>query len=54
MVQQVVLITIFIGLMALGALSVDFLLACLIQIVCFGFDFMSQKMVSMLSKGEDK
>lgn len=54
MIQQTVLITIFIGLMALGALSVGFLLACLTQIVCYGFDFVSQKMVNMLSKGEDK
>ena len=57
MIEQVILVAIFIGLLALCALSCGMLLCALIQIVCFGFDFLSQKyseMLSKLNKGEDK
>ena len=57
MVEQVILVALFIVLLAFGALSCGMLLCALIQLVCFGFDFLSQKyseMVSKLNKGEDK
>ena len=57
MVEQVILVALFIGLLAFGALACGMLLCVLIQMVCFGFDFLSQKyseMVSKLNKGEDK
>ena len=57
MIEQVILVAIFIGLLALCALTCGMLLCVLIQIVCYGFDFLSQKyseMVSKLNKGEDK
>lgn len=57
MVEQVILVVLFLGLLAFGALACDMLLCALIQLVCFGFDFLSQKyseMVSKLNKGEDK
>ena len=57
MIEQVILVVLFLGLLAFGALSCGMLLCALIQIVCFGFDFLSQKyseMVSKLNKGEDK
>ena len=57
MIEQVILIALFLGLLAFGALSCGMLLCSLIQMVCFGFDFLSQKyseMVSKLNKGEDK
>ena len=57
MIEQVILVALFIGLLAFGALSCGMLLCALIQMVCFGFDFLSQKyseMVSKLNKGEDK
>ena len=57
MIEQVILVAIFIGLLALCALTCDMLLCALIQMVCFGFDLLSQKyseMVSKLNKGEDK
>ena len=57
MVEQVILVALFLGLLAFNALSCGMLLCALIQMVCFGFDFLSQKyseMVSKLNKGEDK
>ena len=57
MIEQVILDALFIGLLAFGALACGLLLCALIQIVCYGFDFLSQKyfeMVSKLNKGEDK
>lgn len=57
MVEQVILVALFLGLLAFGALSCGMLLCALIQIVCYGFDLLSQKyseMVSKLNKGEDK
>ena len=57
MIEQVILVAIFIGLLAFCALACGMLLCALIQMVCFGFDFLSQKyseMVSKLNKGEDK
>ena len=57
MIEQVVLVALFIGILAFSALVCGMLLCVLIQIVCYGFDFLSQKyseMVSKLNKGEDK
>ena len=61
MIEQVILVALFLGLLAFGALACSMLLCALIQIVCFGFDFLSQKYSEMvseinekLSKGEDK
>ena len=57
MIEQVILVALFLGLLAFGALVCGLLLCALIQIVCYGFDFLSQKyseMVSKLNKGEDK
>ena len=57
MIEQVILVALFIGLLAFGALACSMLLCALIQIVCYGFDFLSQKyseMVSKSNKGEDK
>ena len=57
MIEQVVLVALFIGMLAFVALSCGMLLCALIQIVCYGFDFLSQKyseMLSKLNKGEDK
>ena len=61
MVEQVILVVLFLGLLAFGALACGMLLCALIQIVCFGFDFFSQKYSEIvsdindkLSKGEDK
>ena len=57
MFEQIILVALFLGLLALCALACGMLLCVLIQLVCFGFDFLSQKyseMVSKLSKGEDK
>lgn len=57
MAEQVILVALFLGLLALCALACGMLLCVLIQMVCYGFDFLSQKyseMVSKLSKGEDK
>ena len=57
MIEQVILVVLFLGLLAFGALACGMLLCALIQIVCYGFDFLSQKyseMVSKLNKGEDK
>ena len=61
MVEQVILVTLFLCLLAFGALACGMLLCALIQLVCFGFDFLSQKYSEMvseinnrLSKGEDK
>ena len=57
MIEQVILVALFLGLLALCALACGMLLCALIQIVCYGFDFLSQKyseMVSKLNKGEDK
>ena len=57
MIEQVILVALFLCLLAFGALSCGMLLCALTQIVCYGFDFLSQKyseMVSKLNKGEDK
>ena len=57
MIEQVILVVLFLGLLAFGALSCGMLLCALIQIICYGFDLLSQKyseMVSKLNKGEDK
>ena len=57
MVEQVILVALFLGLLAFGALACGMLICALIHIVCFGFDFLSQKCSEMLSKsnkGEDK
>lgn len=57
MIEQVVLVALFIGILAFIALVCGMLLCALIQMVCFGFDFLSQKyseMISKLNKGEDK
>ena len=57
MVEQVILVALFICMLTFGALACGMLLCALIQIICYGFDFLSQKyseMVSKLSKGEDK
>ena len=57
MVEKVILVALFIRLLAFGALSCGMLLCVLIQLVCYGFDFLNQKyseMVSKLNKGEDK
>ena len=57
MIVQIILVVLFLGLLAFGALACGMLLCALIQMVCFGFDFLSQKyseMVSKLNKGEDK
>ena len=61
MIEQVILVALFLGLLAFGALACGMLLSALIQIVCYGFDFLSQKYSEMvseinekLSKGEDK
>ena len=61
MIEQVILVALFLGLLAFGALACGMLLCALIQLVCFGFDFLSQKCSEMVSefdnklnKGEDK
>ena len=57
MIEQVILVSLFLGMLAFGALACGMLLCALIQIVCYGFDFLSQKyseIVSKLNKGEDK
>lgn len=61
MIEQVILVALFLGLLAFGALACGMLLCALIQVVCYGFDFLSQKCLEMfsevdnkLNKGEDK
>ena len=57
MIEQIILVALFIGMLAFVALVCGMLLCALIQIVCYGFDFLSQKyseMLSKLNKGEDK
>ena len=57
MIEQVILVVLFLGLLTFGALSCGMLLCVLIQMICYGFDLLSQKyseMVSKLNKGEDK
>ena len=57
MIEQVILVALFLCLLAFGALACGMLLCVLIQLVCYGFDFLSQKyseMLSKLNKGEDK
>ena len=57
MIEQVILVALFLSMLAFCALACGMLLCALIQIVCYGFDFLSQKyseMVSKLNKGEDK
>lgn len=57
MIEQIILVALFICMLSFVALSCGMLLCALIQIVCYGFDFLSQKyseMLSKLNKGEDK
>ena len=61
MIEQIILVALFLGLLAFGALACGMLLCSLIQMVCFGFDFLSQKYSEIVSdindklnKGEDK
>ena len=57
MIEQIILVALFIGMLAFVALACGMLLCALIQIICYGFDFLSQKyseMLSKLNKGEDK
>ena len=61
MLEQVILVALFLGLLAFSALACGMLLCALIQILCYGFDFLSQKYSEMVSeidnkssKGEDK
>ena len=61
MLEQVILVALFLGLLAFSALACGMLLCALIQILCYGFDFLSQKCSEMISefdnklnKGEDK
>lgn len=57
MIEQIILVALFIGMLAFGALACGMLLCTLIQMICYGFDLLSQKyseMVSKLNKGEDK
>lgn len=57
MIEQVILVALFLGLLAFSALACSMLLCALIKLVCFGFDFLSQKyseIVSKLNKGEDE
>ena len=61
MVEQIILVALFIGMLAFGALACGMLLCVLIQVICYGFDFLSQKCSKMVSevdnklnKGEDK
>lgn len=57
MIEQIILVALFIGLLVFSALTCSMLFCALIQMVCFGFDLLSQKyseMVSKLNKGEDK
>ena len=57
LIEQIILVVLFLCLLEFSALSCGLLLSALIQMVCFGFDFLSQKyseMVSKLNKGEDK
>ena len=61
MIEQIILVALFLCLLAFSALACGMLLSALIQMVCFGFDFLSQKYSEMvseidnkLSKGEDK
>lgn len=50
MVEQVILVALFLGLLAFGSLACGMLLSALIQIVCFAFDFLSQKYSEMVSE----
>lgn len=54
MIEQVVLVALFLGLLAFGALACGMLLSALIQIVCYGFDFLSQKYSEMVSEINSK
>ena len=57
MIEQIILVALFIGMLTFGALSCGMLLCALIQIVCYGFDFfffLYSEMLSKLNKGEDK
>ena len=50
MIEQVILVALFLGILAFGALACGMLLCALIQIVCYGFDFLSQKYSKMISE----
>ena len=50
MIEQIILVALFIGLLAFGALACGMSLCALIQIVCYGFDFLSQKYSEMVSE----
>ena len=54
MVEQVILVTLFLGLLAFGALACGMLLSALIQMVCFGFDFLSQKYSEIVAEINSK
>ena len=54
MVEQIILVALFIGMLAFGALACGMLLCALIQIVCYGFDFLSQKYSEMVSEMNSK
>lgn len=50
MVEQIILVVLFIGLVAFSALSCGLLLSALLQIVCYGFDFLSRKYSEIVSE----
>lgn len=54
MIEQVILVALFLGLLAFGALSCGMLLCALIQMVCYGFDFLSQKYSELVSEINSK
>ena len=54
MIEQVVLVALFLGLLAFCALACGMLLCVLIQMVCFGFDFLSQKCSEVVSEINSK
>ena len=54
MIEQVILVALFIGLLAFSALTCGMLLCSLIQIICFGFDFLSQKYSEVVSEINSK
>lgn len=54
MAEQIILVALFLGLLALCALACGMLLCVLIQLVCFGFDFLSQKCSEIISEFNSK
>ena len=49
MIEQIILVALFLGLLAFSALACGMLLSALIQIVCYGFDFLSRKYSEIIS-----